>query len=464
MLVKSCKKNVRRDTITLYFGAKKRDLFATEHLIMKALRFGSLLLLLSISRGYADSEREAILTEEIQQYEPGERDEFNPTVFDQGYWMLNKDQKTRIGGLLDLDARFFTNRKVDHSTFLVRRARLFIHGELQEIFGYLLMGKWDFQIAQLQFAWIDSRKPEYLRFRLGLTKQPFGLESTYSGAYWDIYERSIGSVNFIQARDLGAMLFGEEPGHYVQYGFGIFNGRVDRLPNTSSKDFVGRVIFLPFRSEGKIFTSCDGKETYSRLSLGMSIGYRKPKEDISRFVFITDAETPFWRWAGSFNSGTVLNNHRQFRWGADLEWLYDSFSFRAEYLNVYWGKVGGNGITAYFSSQSGYIQSSYFLTGEIQTHDRAVIPKRNLNIRGGMGAWQVAARYQLFDASSGPIQAGLASGSNRVWGPTLALNWFFNPYMLARFDWDYMQFNQGLPNDPGITNESVFIARWQVEF
>jgi phosphate-selective porin OprO/OprP len=113
---------------------------------------------------------------------------------------------------------------------------------------------------------------------------------------------------------------------------------------------------------------------------------------------------------------------------------------------------------------SGYVESSYLLTGEEQPGNARVIPKRNLDFKGGWGAWQLAARYELCHISDQSLQAKLARGANFAKGPTLAVNWLFNPNLALKTDWQYLHFNHRLPNDSQKKFESVITMRLQAIF
>jgi phosphate-selective porin OprO/OprP len=99
--------------------------------------------------------------------------------------------------------------------------------------------------------------------------------------------------------------------------------------------------------------------------------------------------------------------------------------------------------------QGAYIDVMYFLTGEHRAYDTKagaftrVIPYENFflvrdangRFGGGMGAWQVGARYSYLNLNSKDVSGGI------VHDMTLGVNWFWNPnmkwqcnYSLARRD------------------------------
>src|SRR5262249_2488145 len=104
----------------------------------------------------------------------------------------------------------------------------------------------------------------------------------------------------------------------------------------------------------------------------------------------------------------------------------------------------------------GYVQVAYTLTGENRAYDRRIgtlareylgkrgpftnawlVRGRNGRLNGGLGAWEIAARYSYVNLNDGVganrIQGGVLNGY------TLALNWYLNPNTTLNFDWVYDQ-------------------------
>lgn len=370
-------------------------------------------------------------------------------IYDEGYWLISPDKKMRIGGLLEIDGRFFTKNSGNPSTFLIRRARIFVTGNVHDNFNYMVMGKWDYEKAGLEFAWIESLKPSFIQIRAGLFKEPFSLEQSYADTYWDFDERSVGAINFAHVRDIGVMAYGLFAYDCIEYGFGVFNGNGDKLDNNNNKDIVGRLGLYPFYTKNHAFKN---------LGLGFSGSVGRYDENLSDTKFITGSDTAFWKWEDAKVKA------RRTRLGTDIEWLYRSIAIRAEYLHVNWKKVKEDSISEPFVVNSGYVESSYFLTGEDQPGNAKVFPKKPLDFKGGWGAWQVAARYEMCHISDQPLKAHLAKGANFLKGPTLAVNWYLNSYLALKTDWQYLHFNHPLPNSSHAKHESVIIARLQAQF
>jgi phosphate-selective porin OprO/OprP len=99
------------------------------------------------------------------------------------------------------------------------------------------------------------------------------------------------------------------------------------------------------------------------------------------------------------------------------------------------GQVGFNG---------GYVQVSYFLTGEHReyerhharlglTYCRPHTPFFFKNGRNGLcfgpGAWEIAARYSYLDLNDGDVQGGILESE------TVGINWYLNTHLKIQFDY-----------------------------
>ena len=96
--------------------------------------------------------------------------------------------------------------------------------------------------------------------------------------------------------------------------------------------------------------------------------------------------------------------------GAEAAMVYGPASLQGEYISV---MVDGDaGSDPDFSGY--YVQASYFLTGEHRPYKASdaafsrVKPKANfMGKEGGLGAWEIAARYSHIDLEDGDINGGL---------------------------------------------------------
>ena len=128
----------------------------------------------------------------------------------------------------------------------------------------------------------------------------------------------------------------------------------------------------------------------------------------------------------------------------EIAWVRGPLSFQGEYTGVDLDDGAGD---PFFDAW--YVQGSYFLTGGDHrgykksdgTFDR-VKPAAPFDIEtGGIGAWEVAARYSTLDLTENPVQGILGPGSlaqvgGEISDLTLAVNWHPNDH--TRFSLNYV--------------------------
>ena len=80
-------------------------------------------------------------------------------------------------------------------------------------------------------------------------------------------------------------------------------------------------------------------------------------------------------------------------------------------------------------------QASYFLTGESRAYKGStgawnrLKPARNFDMKGGWGAWELAAGYDYMNLNSGVINGGSASTVKT------GINWYPNSHLRVMANW-----------------------------
>ena len=105
-----------------------------------------------------------------------------------------------------------------------------------------------------------------------------------------------------------------------------------------------------------------------------------------------------------------------------------------------------------------YAFASYFLTGEHRPYSTSsgtfagIKPKQNfLDGKGGLGAWEIAARYSQLDLNDEGIDGG------KLGDFTFGLNWYLNPNYRVTFNYVFADLK-----DVGDTH--ILGMRFQVAF
>ena len=381
----------------------------------------------------------------------------------EGFSFKNSEEELNIGGYIEIDGRLFFGHGQPKSTFLVRRARLFMTGKLYKLFGYMFMVRWDNHDAigwekhdavGLEFAWIDTLKPSWFQLRIGQFKKPFSLQALKNDLFRTFLEPTVVVRNYDHDIDIGIMGFGESPSKRFNYSLGFFNGRGRKIDNNNNKEAVGRFVILLFR-----------KENLGRCYLGLSGATGKKDEDLSGTTFVTETFTPFWEWTGNDEHPVTVDDTR-LKGEVDIEWLAGPLYFCAEYQYTDWGKIHKGSLSETFCGYGGYAIISYLLTGEEKPRNGPVIPNHNFDpCKEEWGAWEIAAQYEYFYASKKMIEVHFAKGANELHGPIIALNWYLNPRMEMKLDAQYLWFNRTAHiKSHSFSNEASLICRLQAVF
>jgi phosphate-selective porin OprO/OprP len=110
------------------------------------------------------------------------------------------------------------------------------------------------QDANLQYDFTGGKKAFMLK--AGQFKAPFGRQELTSSGNQEFVDRSIASVLFAPARQIGLQIGGQfgnsQVPDMITYAGGIFNGNgINRTINDNDKyEYVGRVMFSPFGNVG----------------------------------------------------------------------------------------------------------------------------------------------------------------------------------------------------------------------
>lgn len=349
----------------------------------------------------------------------------------------------KFGGRLQADFTFLGGDgalSAAEDGFEFRRARLFMSG--------LIYDRVEFK-AQYDFAGGGAAvKDLYLGFknrwgdvRIGHFKEPFSLEELTSSKYITFLERSLPVEAFAMSRNSGVAVLGHE-GDRLNWGLGAFYdaGSTGKSTGSSNIDLSGRIGYRP------IFA--DGGQRMLHLGLGVARLHRGAGESLR---FRTHPEAHFAPRLA--DTGAVSADGATL---ADLEvaGVFGAGWFAGEYFRADVDAPASGDPTF----GGAYLEAGYFLTGEHRrfktrsgSFDR-VKPKRSLRRDGGIGAWEIAARWSSVDLTDAAVNGGEQDDF------TLGVNWYPNPATRLMIDWVHADVAGG--PDQG----DLFLMRWQVDF
>lgn len=370
----------------------------------------------------------------------------DPPVYTERRFATFKDpiEELSLGGYMMIDGRLFLGDVPFKDTFLISRARFFMIGRLYDTFRFLFMPSWERQKeVDLHYAWIETTNPSWAQVRIGLFKEPFSSEALRATLYLNFIERSIPIRNYCQIWDIGIMVYGHVPSTHLVYAVGIFNGNGKELDNNSNKELVGRLSYHDLRIPN-----------FGRFFFRVSAATGRRDEDLHEMEFTTEAATPFWKWKKD-----VRVHDTRIRLGTDFEWLGGPLGFYGEYIYTNWGNVHkGEHKKQPFHGHGAFVDLTYLLTGENKTHDSPIIPKHNFDpCKGGIGAWELALRYEVFYASKKMITSHFAKGANYLHGPIFGVNWYLNPLVVAKLHGQYIWFNRSFRIESEKIDQEIYI-------
>lgn len=358
------------------------------------------------------------------------------------------DFKLKIGGRIQNDWAIFDTDREIRETFgqigdgtRFRRARLFLEGEIYKNIKYK---------AEYEFAGGDATFTDvYLElkdlpllgsYQVGHFKEPFSLEELTSSRFLSFMERSLNN-SFAPARNTGMMVSNGVLDKRATWALGVFretDSFGDGFGTDSAYNLTTRVTGLPwYMDKGRQLLHL-GLSYSHKFRDGQKVRFRaRPETSLGpRFVDTQDFAV----------AGIDLLN-------PELALVYGPFSLQGEWTRAMMDAtaMGDPDFDAW------YVYGTYFLTGENRpyktssgTFDR-VIPHRNFDGKGGLGAWEVGVRYAQIDLNDRLVKGG------RLEDITFGVNWYVNPNV--RFHLNYVFGDVAHGGEANIVQ-----ARFQVDF
>ena len=365
--------------------------------------------------------------------------------------------KLKFGGRLQWDYGWYNGNQLrdDRSLDLesqgeVRRARLYMSGEMAKILAFKFQFDFAGKDTTMKDFYLRVKKLPYVgNFTIGHFYEPFSLETLTSGKYTTFIERALPTA-FSPERNWGMRLDNHAFDERMTWALGVYHAYVNNdLAHWGSSSqgqataMTGRVTYLPcYKDKGR-----------KLLHVGAAYSLRRPEESIK---FEQRPEAHMMKTLTSTGSFYAKRVHLL---GTEVAWVHGPFSVQAEYI------AAGVNVRREADDvwlQGMYVQTSYFLTGEHRPYDtktgvfKGVKPKKNFLSGGGIGAWEVAARFSTIDLNDGD----LSTSAHRMTDLTVGLNWYLNPNM--RISGNYVRSCVKGP----LTSDAadIFLLRLQIAF
>lgn len=324
-------------------------------------------------------------------------------------------------GELSMETAFFSDDEFDHpDATQLRFARLGMRGSISNDFNYVV----DVNFANNQVgiinAFMDYKLGDLGVFRVGHNRSPYSLEGLTNNNYWTFAEVAPSTAAFDVGEILGAAV--HLAGDNWVFGAGLYNQNTGMQDNDDEGWRVAsRVAIAPIKEDENI------------LHLGVSAAHIEASN--------ARATNPLTFRANIGNTIQRTNTLRAQMANADS---HDLFGFEAATVNgplsfqgeYFYTNVRNRDATPDNAFHGGYLQASYFLTGESRPYVDGnatfgrIVPKKPFLGGKGPGAWEIALRYDTLDLNDGAVQAGEMDTYS------LGVNWYQNQY--ARMTLNYI--------------------------
>jgi len=364
-------------------------------------------------------------------------------------------------GVIDVDAGVFHSAEggyVYNDGTAFRRARLGFDGTADKWFNYRVEVDFAGDAVNLTDAYLQYTKIPHTVLTVGQHKAPFGLESNNSDNYNIFIERGMFTNAFGNAgaeRRIGVSA-GYSPKDNVNIAAGVFgdNETINRGSGAApgeSWGVNGRATWEPVFDTGRI------------IHLGLSGFYRSHLKsgDVPDAVRLNDKPNIRIDGGNIADSGVITAVTSMSYAGAEAAAVLGPLTVAGEAGRLWLDRpeLGNRHFTGYYGS------AAYMLTGETRgfkggNFDRTR-PFHELG-KDGLGALEIAARYDHLDLSDTPIAKNAGNQASSV---TAGLNWYFNPFAKLMFNWVHFWGNN-TPLDPvgDKTKGDAFAARLHLDF
>jgi phosphate-selective porin OprO/OprP len=321
-------------------------------------------------------------------------------------------------------------------SFYNRRARLRVDGSAYEIFDW---------VAEFEFANASPTVPRELyfnigqlpvigNFRAGILIEPMGFDTVSSDRYITFVERSVLHNMFFPEYNPGMMIWNNTEN--LRLGWQLSFSREDVGDqgfdfNDGEYAYTSRVHALPwYLHDGRCLLHVAASYRHLNAQFDSGVGdhviqYRgRPS-----FRIAPVGATPFF-----VDTGKVVSDGSDVVAG-EIFLVQGPFALQSEIaMATINDAVVGSANVGNATLWGGYIQATYFLTGEHKGYDRKLGRLDRIKVNEpffwvrtdegtsrGRGAWELAARYTYGDLNDSGINGGLF---NEL---ALGINWYWNP-------------------------------------
>jgi phosphate-selective porin OprO/OprP len=398
--------------------------------------------------------------------------------FGPGFQIGTEDEEfvLQLHNLTQVDGRFYLQggQRTTRDTFGVPREWFIFNGRLTRPFEYYVAINQGFNNLNLLDAFLNIHYDDRFQIKVGRYKTPFTYEF-YSLPINGLItpERSQFFNNFALNRDVGLMAWGNFLDERLDYAVGIFNGSPNGfLDFDDGKNVLAYVNARPFA-----FLDLPALQYFNiggSVDAGNGLQPRIPQT--LRLNVPTTGDPAVGVPFLAFRDG-VLESGSEALWSLHMAWYYRQLSVIGEWQSGYESYAfretplrRTRNVT-----QSFYVWTGYFLTGEEVSGRGMVKPLRPFDVRRGRrgpGAVELAFRYNYLDVGDGVFDGGFADPrlwTDRVQSIDLGVNWYLSQYVKIFAGWQHNEFGSPVlyrtePFDQFQLTDDLFWFRFQIYF
>jgi phosphate-selective porin OprO and OprP len=281
----------------------------------------------------------------------------------------------------------------------LRRFYLGFDGTIPGGFGYRAEADFANSAVDITDLYLNYKTGD-TTITLGQHKAFWGLEEMTSDLFTSFNERAAfnGAFGFERRVGLSAAYSGKQ---FLLQG-GVFTDNTADLNNDSnnSRSFDGRAVFMPKLGDTQLHL---GASAHFRKFNDLTTTARYRARPFTRTTDVRFVDTRAFTATGERSIG--------------VEGFLNSGRFHAQTEGA-WMKANRPGAVADPTFFGGYAEIGYFLTGDTLGYKGGVIDRTKVAKplgKGGMGAFQINARYDYLDL----IDAGIIGGKQETFGVSL---------------------------------------------
>lgn len=292
----------------------------------------------------------------------------------------------------------------------LRRARLGAYGKMFGAWQYKFEVEYAGNKVAIKDAFVQTGLTDDLKVRVGHFKEFYGIDHLTSDNYVNFMERASSSVYWADESMGVGLLYGDGKLYGLQggvYARGVASGGAGGTTDWSA---TGRGYVAPKVGSGVVHLGLNGSYRSYKTSATTNFEQR-PEAHLAEKVLRT---------------GNIANPASETRFGPEIAAVFGPFSAQAQYD---WSEIDRNGGLSSVSTEGGYVEASWFVTGESRNYD---VKSGAFGRPKATNAIQLAARYSVLKLDDAALTDARRGTMDNF---TLGANYFFNPNVRLMVNW-----------------------------